>query len=224
MPVSVYQPGHLAIAELAFSPGKDDLEPIEGPAIVIVQRGHLTLAGDGSSQILDLPTGAISVPAPLERATAGPGQAIAILDGFARVWNGDSIRATALITTLVENPPPIKEYLPVDPHPSPPPINDTSLLGTNKITVSGAVTVRPLAFDRRAIPNGRWEIELAWVVLGPGASLPLSTEGEWALAQAMSDSVSAVIPGQHGPEMLDTLTNGGNKPVVALVIRLRAAV
>jgi hypothetical protein len=84
------------------------------------------------------------------------------------------------------------------------------------------VTIRPLAFDHRSIPSGRWELEIAWTVLGPGASLPLATEGEWAIAQIISGSASAIIPGQHDPEMLDTLTNDESVPIVALVIRLHA--
>jgi hypothetical protein len=223
MPVAAYQPGHLAIAEFAFSPGKDDLETIEGPALVIVQHGRLTLAGDGFSQILDLATGATSVPGPFEQATAGPGQAIVIPYGLATVWNDDPKSASALIATFVEKPPPIMEYLPVDPHPSPPPINDMSLLGPKHVTVSGAVTVRPLAFDHRSIPSGRWELEIAWTVLGPDASLPLPDTGEWVVVHVLSSPANAVIPGQRDPEMLDTLTNDGDKPVVALVIRLRAA-
>jgi hypothetical protein len=39
----------------------------------------------------------------------------------------------------------------------------------------------------------------------------------------LSSPANAIIPGQRDPEMLDTLTNDGDKPVVALVIRLRAA-
>ena len=77
MLTNIYQPGgHLAIAELTFLSGKYHLEPIEGPALVIIQHGHLTLAGNGANQILDLATGATSVPGPHERAVAGPGQAI----------------------------------------------------------------------------------------------------------------------------------------------------
>ena len=116
------------------------------------------------------------------------------------------------------------EYLPFDQHPPPPPINDASLLRAEYAAVYGAVTVRPLAFDHRSIPNGRWELEIAWAVLGPGASLPLPEVDEWVVAHVLSSTASAVvIPGQHDPEMLSTLTNDGDKPVVALVIRLRAA-
>ena len=115
------------------------------------------------------------------------------------------------------------EYLPVDPHPPPPPINDVSLMGAQHATVSGAVTIRPLAFDHRSIPSGRWELEIAWTVLGPDASLPPPERGEWVVVHVISSPANAVIPGQRDPEILDALTNDGDKPVVALVIRLRAA-
>ncbi len=223
MLVSVYQPGHLAIAELIFSPGEDDLEPIEGPALIIVQHGQLTLAGNGFSQIVDLATGATSRGGSLERATAGPGQAIAVLDGLASIWNEDDSDATARIITFAEKPPPIMEYLAVDPHPQSPPINDISLLVTKHFTVSGAVTVRPLAFDREEIPIGRWELEIAWAVLGPGTSLPLSADGARMMAHIISGSAQNGAPAQDAPDSMNALSNNGDKPAVALVIRLVAA-
>lgn len=223
-PVTVHQPAHLSIAELTFSSSKYDLEePIEGPALVIVQRGRLTLAGDGFSQILDLATGAVSVPGPHQRAVADPGQAIAIPDNWAFVWNDDTESATARIAILAENPPQILEYLPGFPDSQTRTINDTLMLSGDRTTTHGAVTVRPLAFDHRPIPNGRWELEIDWAVLGPGASLPLPDVDEWVMAHVLSGTASAVIPEQHDLEMLSTLTNDRDEPVVALVIRLLAA-
>lgn len=222
MRVEVFQPGHLAIAKLTISPRPNKPQPIEGPALVLVERGHLTLEGDDSSQIVTISTGAIVVPRANEPGSAGPGQAIAILDHQALVGNEASESATALIATLVEEPPQILEHLPGfrDPQAT---INDMSTLSTGRTTTHGAVTMRPLAFDQREIPNGRWELEIAWAVLGPGALLPLPDVDEWVVAHVLSDSASAVISEQHDPGMPSTLTNDGDKPILALVIRLRAA-
>ena len=76
--VDVTDSGHLAIAEITFSPRENETHPIDGHTLMVVQRGRVTLIGDGSSQILDIPTGAITVPGPNEHAFAGPGQAILI--------------------------------------------------------------------------------------------------------------------------------------------------
>jgi ketosteroid isomerase-like protein len=222
MRIEVFQPGHLAIAKLTISPQRNDPQFIEGPALVIVERGHLTLEGNGSSEIVSIATGATYVPRANELGSARPGQAISIPDHRAFVGNEDSERATALIATLVEDAPQILEHLPGYHDSLTTTINDMSTLGSGRTTTHGAVTVRPLAFDHRTIPTGTWDLEIGWVVLGPGALLPLATEGESAIAQGISGSASAVIPGQHNPELLDTLTNDGDKPVVALVIWLHA--
>ena len=83
--------------------------------------------------------------------------------------------------------------------------------------------LRPLAFDDRSIPNGTWELEIAWAVLGPGASLPLSAEGEWAIAQVISGSATTVTPDQPDAGLPEALSNMGEKPALALVIWLRPA-
>ncbi len=220
MRVEAFQPGHLAIAKLTISPQHNDPQPIEGPALLLVERGHLTLEGDGSSQIVTISTGATYLPRAKEQGSAGPGQSISIPDHQAFVSNEDSDSTTALIATLVEDAPQILEYLPGFPDAQTTIINDMSPLSTGRTTTNGPVTVRPLAFGQREIPKGMWELEISWVVLGPGASLPLATEGEWAIAQVISGSAT---PEQHDPEMLRTLTNDGDKPMVALVIRLCAA-
>jgi ketosteroid isomerase-like protein len=220
--VEVVQPGHLAVARLTISPQRSDLHVIGGPALVLVERGRLTLEGDASSQIVTIATGATYAPMANEHGTAGPGQAIAIPDHQAIVRNEDSEEAAALIATLVEDSSQILEHLSGYPDAQTSKINDISTLSARRPTTRGAVTVLPLAFDNRKIPSGTWELEIGWAVLGPGASLPLSLDDEWAIAQVVSGSASAAIPGQHVPEMLDTLTNDEGIPVVALVIRLHA--
>lgn len=222
MRIEVVQPGHLAVAKLTLSPPHSDLHVIEGPALVLVERGHLTLEGDGSSQILTIATGETYVPRTNEHGSAGPGQAITILDHRAFVGNEGSESATAHIATLVEDSSQILEHLPGYPDAQTPMINDISTLSALRPTTRGAVTVRPLAFDHRRIPSGPWEIAIGWAVLGPDASLPLSVDDEWAIAQVVSGSASAAIPGQHAAELLNTLTNDEGMPVVALVIRLHA--
>ena len=222
MRIEVFQPGHLAIAKLTLAPQRHEPQPIEGPALVLVERGHFTLEGDGTSQIVTIATGAMTVPMANEHGTAGPGQAIVIPDHHTFIGNEDSESATALIATLVEDAPQILEYLPGYPDAQTTTINDMSTLSTGRTTTNGPVTVRPLAFDQREIPKGMWELEIGWVVLGPGASLPLATEGEWAIAQVISGSASHFAPGLQGDKTPDVLANDGAKPVVALVIRLHA--
>jgi hypothetical protein len=69
---------------------------------------------------------------------------------------------------------------------------------------------------------GNWEFEVDRAVLGPGASLPLSKEGEYALAHVISGSASYVTQDQGDDARPDALMNDGAAPVVAVVIRLRA--
>ncbi len=223
MRIEVTQSGHLAIAELAFSADRTDTKPIDGPALVIVERGRLILTGDGASQILDIATGAASVPGPNENAFAGPGRAIFVPESRAIVRNGDSEAARARIATLVHERRQDMVGVPADPNPPPIPINDVSMMGSERTTIYDSVTVRPLAFDERSIPAGEWELEIAWAVLGPGAALPLSPEGEWSLARVISGSGSHLTQSQQADGGLATLMNDGDKPVVALVMRLRAA-
>ena len=219
--VEVFQPGHLAVARLTISSQHTDAQSIEGPALLLVERGHLTLEGNGSSQIVTIATGATWVPRANERGSAGPGQVIAIPDHQAFIGNGASENATALVATLVEDSPQILEHLPGYPD-AQTTINDISTLSAIRTSTRGAVTVRPLAFDNRNIPPGTWEFEIGWAVLGPGASLPLSASGEWAIAQIMPGPADGALPGQQDPEILRTLTNERDTPAVALVIRLRA--
>jgi hypothetical protein len=221
MRFEVNQPSHLAIAELTFPPGKGDPQPIDGPALVVVQRGRLTLTGNGSARILDLATGGTSVPGPNKSAAAGPGQAISIPEARAFVRNSDSDVAHVLIATLAYDPHQIWDSLPGDLQVLPPPTNDMSVMGWDLETVNGAMTVHPLASDDRVIPPGTRELEIAWAILGPGASLPLAADGEWALAHVISGSGNSLPQGQHGDGNPNLLTNDGDKPMVALVIRLR---
>jgi len=223
LPVEVVQPGHLAIAVLTFSPNQHVPHLVAGPALVLVQSGRLSLTGDGSGQILDMVTGATAMPELNESATAGPGQAILIPERQLYVWNRDTEVVTARIATLVEDQTEILEHLPQDRHPPPPPLNDLSILDAEHATVYGTVTIHPLVFDDRSIPNGTWKLEIAWAVLGPGASLPLSAEGEWAIAQVISGSAKTVTPDQPDAGLPDTLSNLGEKPALALVIWLRPA-
>jgi hypothetical protein len=101
--------------------------------------------------------------------------------------------------------------------------NDASLVGSERVTAFGSVTVRPLEFDDRSIPAGDWELDVAWAVLGPGTSLPLAEDGERAVAHVISGSASHVLPDRQidGPQ--DALSNNGNKPALALVLRIRPA-
>lgn len=214
---------HLAIAELIFPPGQGDPAPIDGPALLLVQRGRLTLTGNGSSQILHLASGGISVSGPNERASAGPGQAISIPKSRTIVQNRDSGVAHVHIATLAYDPRQFWDSMPGDLQSLPPPTNDMSVMGWDRATVYGGVTVRPLAFDDRAIPAGTRELDIAWAVLGPGASLPLAADGEWSLVHVMSGSAQHLTPNREVPsELPNTLTNTGDQPVLALVIRLRA--
>jgi hypothetical protein len=222
MRFKVNQPSHLAIAELSFPAGKDVPQPMDGPAIVIIQRGRLMLTGNGSSQILDLATGGTSVPGPNKSASVGPGQAISIPEARAFVRNSDSDVAHVLIATLAYDPHQIWDSLPGDLQVLPPATNDMSVMGWDRETVNGAMTVHPLAFDDRTIPSGRRELEIAWAVLGPGASLPFPADDEWALIHVISGPGGFLSPGEHGAGTLNLLTNVGDKPVVAFVIRLRA--
>ena len=185
-PVNVIQPGHLAIAEITFTPHEEDVYAIDGPALVIVQHGSLTLIGDGASQILDIATGATTVPGPNDRATAGPGQAILMAAYRASVRNDSSDIAVARIATLAEDRQLDPGGYPADRHPPPPAINHASMMRSPHTTAYGSATIRPLAFDDRSIPAGTWDLEIAWAVLGPGASLPLAADGEWALVHVMS--------------------------------------
>lgn len=222
MRIEVIQPSHLAIAELTFPAGQDDSQPIDGPALVIVQSGRLTLTGNGSSQILDLATGGTSVPGPNKSSSARPGQAISIPQDRTFVRNRDSDVAHVRIATLAYDPRQLWESMPGDPQPLPPAPNDTSVMGSDRATVYSAVTVRPLAFDDRRIPAGTWEMEIAWAVLGPGASLPLPADGEGAMIHVISGPAKNLALTQDALELPNALTNNGDRPMVALVLRLRA--
>lgn len=221
--IQVFQPGHLAIAELVFAPHHSDPQAIDGPALVIVQRGHLTLQGDDSSQIVDIVSGAASVPALNERAIAGPGQAILIPEHQIFVQNREADAVTARIATFVADPRQFLDHIPGERHPPPPALNDASILDPARTTISGAVTVRPLAFGDRSIPTGHWEMSIAVAVLGPGTSLPLAGDGEWAVARVLAGDEPATAPEQHDSGMPSMLANNGNEPALALVIRVRAA-
>lgn len=223
MRLKVNQPSQLAIAGLTFPPGEKHPQPIEGPAIVVIQRGRLSLTGNGSSQILDLATGGISVPGPNTSASAGPGQAISIPEDRAFVRNSDSDVAQVLIATLAYDPRQFSQHMPGDLQSLPPAPNDMTLMRWDRETVNGTMTVRPLAFDDRVIPPGTRELEIAWAVLGPGASLPLPAEGEWAVAHVISDRERSLSLDQHDAGNVNLVTNDRDKPVVALVIRLRAS-
>lgn len=219
--VELIQPSHLAIAELSFSPGKQDPLAIDGPAFVIIQRGRLTLSGNGPSQILDIETGATTVPGEHERVSVGPGQAISIPEYRALVQNNEPEVANVLLATLIDDPRQVQENVPGERHPPPTAINDPALIGAQNATTYDGVTVRPLVFDNRSIPTGPWEMEIAWAVLGPGASLALATDG-FAIAYVKSDAPSNSSLGQHNAGIVNALTNDTSTPVVALVIRLRA--
>lgn len=223
MRLKVNQPSHLAIAELTFPPGKEHPQPIDGPALVVIQRGRLSLTGNGSSQILDLATGGISVPGPNTSASAGPGQAISIPEERAFVRNSDSDVAQVLIATLAYDPRQFSQHMPGDLSSLPPAPNDMTVMGWDRETVNGTMTVRPLAFDDRVIPPGTRELEITWAVLGPGASLPLPAEGEWAVAHIVSGPGSSLPLDQHDTGRVNLVTNERDKPVVALVIQLRAS-
>jgi hypothetical protein len=212
---NIFQSGHLAIAGLTFAPHENAFHPIDGPALVVIQRGRLTLTGDGVSQILDIATGATTVPGPNEAASAEAGQAILIAAYRADVRNDSSDLTVALIATLVEDLQPHIMGYPGDRPLPPPAINDVSLVGAQRATDYGSATIRPLAFDDRSIPFGTWEFEIAWVVLGSGASLPRAADGEWSLVHVLSG------PTQHLTAARDTLTNAGTEPI--LVLHLRAS-
>jgi predicted SnoaL-like aldol condensation-catalyzing enzyme len=212
-PIAVAHSGHLAVAEITFSSHQEDVHAIDGPALLVVQRGRLTLIGDDASQILDIATGAATVPGSGEPAFAEPGQAIAISANQTTVRNDSGETAVALIATLVEDHQPTPVGFPADR--PPPAINNASMMRSPATTVHGSATIRPLTFDDRSIPGGTWEFELAWAVLGPGASLPLAADGEWSLVHVMSGSAQHLIPAR------DTLTNASTEPI--LVLHLRAS-
>jgi predicted SnoaL-like aldol condensation-catalyzing enzyme len=216
-PVDVAHSGHLAVAEIAFSPHEEDVSAIDGPALLVVQRGRLTLIGDGASQMLDIATGATTVPGPGEPAFAEPGQAIAISANQATVRNDSGEIAVALIATLVEDHQPNPMGYPADRPLPPPAINHASMMRSPHTTAYGSATIRPLAFDDRSIPSGTWEFDVVWVVLGPGASLPLAADGEWSLVHIVSGSAHHLTPAR------EILTNTSDEPILALVLRLRAS-
>jgi hypothetical protein len=221
VPVTVFQPGHLAIAELTFAPNQHDPHLITGPALVFIHGGRRTLTGDGSAKILDIATGITSAPELNEGSAAGPGQALLIPQHHIYVWNRDAEIVTAWIATIVEDHAESLEHLPADRHPPPLAINNLSILGAKYNTTYDSVAIRPLEYDLRSIPTGTWDVEVVWAVLGPGASLPLPADGEWALAQIMSGTASRITPDQPGAGRPDTLTNMGEKPALALVIWVR---
>jgi hypothetical protein len=221
MLVEVIQPGHLAIGELSFPPGRLDAQTIDGHALVIVQRGSLTLIGNGSGQILDIKNGAITVPGQDDHVSVGPGQAISVPEYKALVRNSESGIADALVATLVDDPRQVLGTPPGERQPPPPALNDAALIGAQGATTYGDVTVRPFVFDDRSIPAGSWELEIAFAVLGPGASLPIPADGEWAVAHVISNPVSPSPPVQQSADHLSLLTNHSDQPVVALVMRLR---
>lgn len=221
MQVTLVQPGHLAIAELSFSPSQHNPQVIDGPAFVIVQRGQLTLTGNGSSQILDIETGAAHVPGKSEHVRAGPGQAISIPEYRVLVRNSETESAVALIATLVDDPRQVLETPPGQRHPPTPAINDAALIGAQRSATIGAVTVRPLVFDTRSIPVGMWELEVAWAVLGPDTTLPRTADGA-EIAMLMSDTPKGLPRHQVDTGTPTALTNDTSTPVVALVVRLRA--
>jgi hypothetical protein len=219
--IDVIQPGHLAIAELSFSPGHNDPQPIDGPALLIVQRGRLTLTGGGSSQIVDMATGTTSAPGTNEPAAARPGQAISIPEYRAYVRNEGSKEAVVRLATLVDDPRQILATIPGDRHPPPLAINDMAMMGSDVTTDYGSVTVRPLEFDDRSSPTGHWELDVAWAVIGPGTSLPWPAAGSRTVAHVISGSASPRTLGQHGAGVLSALTNDAETPALALVITLR---
>ena len=219
--VGITYTGHLAIAEITFSPHKSEMHPIDGPALLVVHRGRVTLTGDGSSQILDIPTGASTMPAPNERAPVGPGQAILISRNRANVQNDSPGIAVARIATVVEDHQQSLVNYPADRQPPPPAINHISMLRSSRTTTYGSATIRPLAFDDRAIPAGKWELEIAWAVMGPGASLSFPAAGESALLHVISGPARNLAPPQDAAESPNALINIGEEPLVALVIRLR---
>lgn len=212
MTETIIQSGHLAIAEITLAPDEDALHPIDGPALALVQSGRLTLSGDSFSQILDIATGATVVPGLNESAFAEPGQAISIPTYRAHVRNDGASAAVVRIATLVEDRQVHLIGYPGDRPLPPPALNDASMMGSPRTTAYGSATIRPLAFDERSIPAGTWELEVAWAVLGPGALLPLATDGGRAMAHVLSGSTS---------HLQNTLTNISGEPILALVIRLR---
>lgn len=213
---------HLAMAELTFAPHERDPQPIDGPALIIVQHGRLTLIGDGSSEILDMATGSTSVPGPDENVFAEPGQAISILDRKAFVRNSESDEAGTLIASLVDDR--RQTLLVMEGQRFPPPaINDITLMVSERSSTYGAVTIRPLEFDVRSIPVGNWEFEIGWAVLGPGTSLPPPSEGEWEAAHVIFGPASPGILGLDSPETPGAVENDGGRPAVALVMRIRPA-
>jgi hypothetical protein len=215
--VTVTNAGHLAIAEVTFGPQEAEVHAIDGPALVLVQRGRLTLIGDGSSQILDIVTGEVSVPGPGERAHAEPGQAISITANQAGILNDSSEVAIARVATLAKDSRAELAGYPAD-RPLPPlAINDLSMMRSPATTAHGSATIRPLAFENRSIPPGTWQLETAWTLLGPGASLPESADGEWSLTHVMSGSPQHLTPSQG------TISNTSAEPILALVLRLHAS-
>jgi hypothetical protein len=213
---------HLAIAELAFAPGQYASQPIAGPALIIVVQGRLSLIRDGSTQIVDIATGSALAPKPNELASVVSGQAISIAERQTFVWNRDSEVASAYLVTLVDDQRQSQALIPADQHLPPATINELLLMVTHHAATYGFVTIRPLEFDNRSIPAGMWDLKIAWAVLGPGASLPLAGEDEWAVAHIMSGAARRSAAGQHDSEIQTALTNDGDSPAVVLVTWLRA--
>ncbi len=215
--VNVTYPSHLAIAEITFTPHEEDEYPIDGPTLMVVQRGSVTLTADGASQSLDITTGATTAPGPNDHATAEPGQAILMATHRASVQNDSPEIAVARIATLTEDQQRDPAGYPADRQPPPPAINHASILRSPHTTNNGSATIRPLQFDERSIPAGTWELEMAWAVLGPGASLPLAADDEWALIHVISGPTKNLTPTQDAPEPTNALTNIGDEPLLALV-------
>jgi hypothetical protein len=207
---------HLAIAALTFPSGWSGPLPIDGPALILVQQGSLTLEGDGASQILDIATGQTTISEPSAHITAHPGQAILIPQGRAVPKPNGLDSASALIAALATDQPTIPASYPAD-RPLPQiAINDRTLMGGDVPTQFDAVHIRPLALDHRATPAGTWEFAVSWAILDPGASLPLPTDTQWAITYLISGSANHL-----DPEAL--LTNTSNRPALTLLVQLNPA-
>lgn len=219
-PVHLLQSGHLAIAELTFAPHAGGAFPVDGPALLLIEQGSLTLIGDGFSQLLDLVSGVASAPGPDERVSAKPGQAIVIPAYRAHVQNDSPDTVVARIATLVQDSQGMLSAYPADRPRPPEALNHFSTMRLARTMIVGPVTVRPLGFDNYPIPAGEWEVEIVWVVLGPGTTLPPAVVGDRALAHIMTDSEPVSTSYQNPGDLPDSHRNDGSDPVTALMIRV----
>lgn len=212
--------GNLAIAELTFAPARGEAHPVDGPALLLVERGSLTLIGDGQSQILDSVTGVVTAPALNQRVAAEPGQAIAVLSRRAQVQNDGPDAAVARIATLVEDAQHTLESFAADRHRPEQALNHISTMRSARTAIIGSVTVLPLVFDNRSIPAGIWEVEISWAVLGPGTALPPSALGDRTLVHRLTDSVAGATAYQNAGDLPDAQWNDTGEPVSVLLIRV----